>query len=259
MVSLSAGGPERDVSSRLNGRPNGGPLLEAVAAGAMDGHPAEILSSKALADVLFEIREAADVVLVDVPPLLEAPDAAALISRMDAVLLVVSSADARGPTLADARRATDTWNPAILGRANRGQGGTAVRFPVSSSSGIPHHLGLGARPDRMSTPTSAGRIRRLAAVARGRGKRFRIEASDPRTEGFHAGDAEPPAWVARSAHAHAGGLIRADAGIRGRRGALQVSSRPNGPGHPRSRGLALRGHAPRMDSACTAVRPLRSR
>jgi tyrosine-protein kinase len=118
VVSLSTGNAtERGVSSRSNGRPNGGPLLEAVAAGAMDGHPAEVLSSKALADVLIEVREGADVVLVDVPPMLEAPDAAALISRMDAMLLVVSSAHARGPTLADVRRATDTWNAAKLGFA----------------------------------------------------------------------------------------------------------------------------------------------
>jgi Mrp family chromosome partitioning ATPase/capsular polysaccharide biosynthesis protein len=133
VVSLSTGNrPERGVLSRTNGRPNGSPLLEAVAAGAIDGHPAEVLSSKALAELLIEVREATDIVLVDVPPLLEAPDAAALISRMDAMLLVMSSAHARGPTLADVRRATDTWNAAKLGFAlTEGKEAPVSRSPSS--------------------------------------------------------------------------------------------------------------------------------
>jgi Mrp family chromosome partitioning ATPase/capsular polysaccharide biosynthesis protein len=110
-------GTERGASHRLNDRWDSGPLLEVVGSGPVTGHPAELLNSTALAAVLDELRGRADIVLVDVPPVLEAPDAAAVAAALDGVLLVVSARHSRGPTLSEARGAVDTWPLARLGFA----------------------------------------------------------------------------------------------------------------------------------------------
>ena len=99
-----------------NGRSVPGALLEIVGSGPpAPVHPTELISSKQVATIFGELERRADVVLVDVPPLLEAPDAAALSACVDAILLVVSARAARGPTLAEARRAIAAWPPAMLG------------------------------------------------------------------------------------------------------------------------------------------------
>lgn len=107
--------PNRHIDSGVP--PDAGALLEALGSGSISVHPAEFVSSTALEAVLAELERRADIVLVDVPPLLDAPDAAALSSRTDGVLLVVSSGDARGPMLAETRRVIDTWAIAKLGFA----------------------------------------------------------------------------------------------------------------------------------------------
>jgi Mrp family chromosome partitioning ATPase len=94
-----------------------GGRLEAVGPGHVAIHPAELLSSGGLARTLEELRQRADVLLLDVAPVLDAPDAAALAPRLDAVLLVVSSRDARGPVLADVRRTIESWPVSRLGFA----------------------------------------------------------------------------------------------------------------------------------------------
>jgi Mrp family chromosome partitioning ATPase len=108
---------DNSASADSNGRREPA-LLEVVGSGPPVIHPAEFLSSKSVAPVLAELlRGRADVVLVDVPPVLAAPDAAAVAAYADAVLLVVGPRDARGPILAAARRVLDGWPVAPLGFA----------------------------------------------------------------------------------------------------------------------------------------------
>lgn len=109
--------PALGVGVRSNGRAGAGPLLQVLASGALTGHPAELLSSEALGDILSELGARAGVVLVDLPPILEAPDAASVASRLDGLLLVVSSRRARGPSLSEVRRAVDRWPLVPLGFA----------------------------------------------------------------------------------------------------------------------------------------------
>jgi Mrp family chromosome partitioning ATPase len=132
-----------------NGRGDFRGLLEVLGSGQALVHPAELLSSKALAAVLAELERHADIVLVEVPPLLEAPDAAAVSPRLDGLLLVVRSRLARGPTLADARRAVETWPVAKLGFA-----------VVEGGDEWPHVVGL----RRVSLPARAklGQAERVA-------------------------------------------------------------------------------------------------
>ncbi|MGH3110673.1 MAG: division plane positioning ATPase MipZ [Gaiellaceae bacterium] len=127
---------ERGAPAASNGRVGSAPLLEVVGSGLAALHAAELVSSRAVASVLAELRERADVVLVDAPPLLEVPDPAAVAAHVDGVLLIVSSRDAHGPTLADTRRVLESWRVATLGFALTG-GGTARPHPLQFRRGKP--------------------------------------------------------------------------------------------------------------------------
>ncbi len=69
--------------------------LQLLPAGALPDDPEELLRSPRLLDVIESLRHAADYVILDSPPILEAPDAVILASKVDATLLVVRSGKAR--------------------------------------------------------------------------------------------------------------------------------------------------------------------
>ena len=106
-----------DAPSATNGCRDVGALLEVVGSGPPRGHPSEIASSSALSAVLAELEQRADVVLVETPPVLDAPDAAAVARRLDGLLLVVNERAARGPVLAEVHRVVEGWPLVKLGFA----------------------------------------------------------------------------------------------------------------------------------------------
>jgi tyrosine-protein kinase len=63
--------------------------LDVLPVGTTPSIPAELVGSSAVAKILDELTEAADVVLVDAPPLLAMSDAVTLGARVDAVLVAV--------------------------------------------------------------------------------------------------------------------------------------------------------------------------
>jgi succinoglycan biosynthesis transport protein ExoP len=78
---------ERDsflVPTRVEG-------LSVLPAGALRANPAEVLSSSAMVDMMGWLRERADVIILDSPPLLAVTDALVLSGYADGVLLVVAS------------------------------------------------------------------------------------------------------------------------------------------------------------------------
>ncbi|HZO48714.1 MAG TPA: P-loop NTPase [Gaiellaceae bacterium] len=118
LVAVPLADLEREAaSSRSNGRAELGGVLEVVTSGPLPAHPARLLGSKGLAEALAALAQRAEIVLVDVPPVLDAPDAAAVSARLDALLLVVDARRARGPVLAEVRRAVSGWPPRPLGFA----------------------------------------------------------------------------------------------------------------------------------------------
>jgi len=78
------------------------PDLRILAAGRIPPNPAEILGSSRFAEVLDTLSAAADLVIIDSPPLLGVADASALASRVDGVLLVVNPAEVNRRTLTHA-------------------------------------------------------------------------------------------------------------------------------------------------------------
>lgn len=65
------------------------PRLHVLASGTIPPNPAELLQSRAMADLLERARSKYDVVIVDAPPLLPVTDAAVLAAQADGALVVL--------------------------------------------------------------------------------------------------------------------------------------------------------------------------
>ena len=115
LVGIGVDDASVEAVAESNGQRPSSARLEVVGSGPLEAHPAELLSSGELARVLASLEQRADLVLVDVAPILEAPDAAALASLVDGLVLVVDSARARGPLLAETRATIEAWPVARLG------------------------------------------------------------------------------------------------------------------------------------------------
>lgn len=89
--------------------------LEVIAAGSATLDASEFVGSPELGRVLDLLRERADVVLVDAPPLLAVSDSMTLTSRMDALIVVSRLNVLRRHTVAELRRVLDVCQAAKLG------------------------------------------------------------------------------------------------------------------------------------------------
>jgi Mrp family chromosome partitioning ATPase/capsular polysaccharide biosynthesis protein len=114
-VELGDAAATGPADSSGNGREPRPALLEVVPTGPLPGHPSHLLGTPALGGVLANLARRADVVLVNVPPLLETPDAGGVSALADGLLLVVDRRDARRPVLGDAAREIEGWPAVKLG------------------------------------------------------------------------------------------------------------------------------------------------
>ncbi len=64
------------------------PNLRVIPAGPTPENPADLLASDRMGDIIAQLKEQADVVLFDAPPLIAVTDGALLATRVDGVLLV---------------------------------------------------------------------------------------------------------------------------------------------------------------------------
>jgi capsular exopolysaccharide synthesis family protein len=102
-----------DIGS--NGAGGGGGLLEVLPAGPIPGDAAELLDSRAMTELLRELRGRADVVLVDAPPMLPVTDAMVLGTKVDAVVAVARARLASRPQLVALGRALEACAAPRLG------------------------------------------------------------------------------------------------------------------------------------------------
>jgi tyrosine-protein kinase len=103
---------------RANGGANGaarGALLEVLLTGPLPPDPGEFVGTQVVADVLAELRQRAQIVVVDAPPLLGVVDALTLSSRVDGLLLVTRLTMLRRPLLHELHRVLETVPAAKLG------------------------------------------------------------------------------------------------------------------------------------------------
>jgi capsular exopolysaccharide synthesis family protein len=90
------------------------PLVKLICAGPLPPNPAELLSSRRLAEFLAEMRRRFDYVLVDTPPV-GVSDSAVLAANGDGVLLVVDSQRTRKGPLRQALRTLRGVGANVLG------------------------------------------------------------------------------------------------------------------------------------------------
>jgi non-specific protein-tyrosine kinase len=92
--------------------------------------PSELLASPAMAELVARLRQDADIVLFDAPPVVSATDAAELAGAMDGVLLIVAA----GRT----KRDQDEQALQLLGRVGaRVVGAALINAPASAGMATP--------------------------------------------------------------------------------------------------------------------------
>ncbi len=105
--------------------------LRVMPAGRIPPNPAELLDAGGMEDVLDELDTEADVVVIDAPPALDAPEAQLLAARTDAVLLVVQMSRTRRAELQEVRDLLQSARARVLGavtnRVSR-RHGSLIRF-----------------------------------------------------------------------------------------------------------------------------------
>ena len=104
-----------EVGSNGTSTTGGGGLLEVLPAGPIPGDAAELLDSRAMTELLRELRGRADVVIVDAPPMLPVTDAMVLGTKVDAVVAVARARLASRPHLVALGRALDACAAPRLG------------------------------------------------------------------------------------------------------------------------------------------------
>jgi tyrosine-protein kinase len=104
------------LSSRLRPRGEGSSgVLEVVTAGRARIDPAELVETPGLAGLLQRLRDRAEIVLLDAPPILITGDAMALTGKVDAVLLVTRLGTVKVPALRELARALGRSPGPVLG------------------------------------------------------------------------------------------------------------------------------------------------
>ena len=90
-------------------------MLDVLPLGPIPPNPGEFAASAALARILQSLREQADLVLIDAPPLLDIGDALVLSSQVDALLLVTRLHILRRSMLAELHRLLEACPATKLG------------------------------------------------------------------------------------------------------------------------------------------------
>ena len=101
----------------VRGDTKDGPVgkLEVLTSGPLPRDTGEFVGGKALENILAELRERADVVLIDSPPLLAVGDAMTLSAKVDAIVVLTRLGVIRRPVVDELRRVLATCRAAKLG------------------------------------------------------------------------------------------------------------------------------------------------
>lgn len=89
--------------------------LQVIPAGTLPDHPSMLLKLEAMDRLLEELRQSAELILIDTSPVTASADALVLASRADAVLLAVSSGRTRRQAASAARRLIESAGGRLVG------------------------------------------------------------------------------------------------------------------------------------------------
>ncbi|HIC88540.1 MAG TPA: polysaccharide biosynthesis tyrosine autokinase [Anaerolineae bacterium] len=89
--------------------------LRVLTSGPLPEVPADFISSSRMTMIVQQLRDRADIVLFDAPPILSAADAAVLATRVDGVLLVVNANSTRREHAERARQLLEKVHAKLIG------------------------------------------------------------------------------------------------------------------------------------------------
>jgi Mrp family chromosome partitioning ATPase len=112
-------------------------------AGPIPPDPGEFVATRALSEVLAELRERADVILIDAPPALRVGDAMTLTAKVDGVLVVTRMKVVRRHMLVELARQLASVRTPVLG------------FVVTGATGGDDGYGYGGYYARSYEPSEA--------------------------------------------------------------------------------------------------------
>ncbi|MBI5956453.1 MAG: CpsD/CapB family tyrosine-protein kinase [Chloroflexi bacterium] len=91
------------------------PNLRLLASGPLPPNPSELLGSRRMGEIIAFLKDQADLVLFDAPPIIAVTDAAVLASKVDGVLLVVNAGKTKRDLARRAKLLLDKVNANVLG------------------------------------------------------------------------------------------------------------------------------------------------
>lgn len=89
--------------------------LSLLTAGSLPPNPSEMLGSKRMEEIIRQLRERADIVIFDAPPILAVTDAAVLATKVDGVLLVVNAGGTKRDHMQRAHALLKKVNAPLIG------------------------------------------------------------------------------------------------------------------------------------------------
>lgn len=93
----------------------GVPNLQVLTSGPLPPNPAEVLGSQRMLDVIAALKNRADIVLFDAPPVVAVTDATVLGTRVDGVLLVINAGHTRREHAKRAKAQLEKLNIRVVG------------------------------------------------------------------------------------------------------------------------------------------------
>ena len=151
------GAPDPGARRNGHGHEPSGSLLHVLIAGEPPSDPSSLLASKALAALLTELRERAETIVIDTPPVLPVADTMGLTSQADAYMVVSKLDLVRRPMLHELRRELGTARALGLG---------VVVTDAESESGYGYGGGIRLRRIRRSRRSGGPDARRSMIGAR---------------------------------------------------------------------------------------------
>ena len=91
------------------------PGLRVLTSGPLPPSPTTVLASRRMGELTDELAEQADLLLIDVPPVLTVSDASVLASRVNGVLLVLNAGQTKRENARRAKEALEKVNAHIIG------------------------------------------------------------------------------------------------------------------------------------------------
>lgn len=134
------------------------PNLTVITAGTIPANPAELLGSRRMEAIVERLKQSAEVVIFDTPPVTAVTDAALMAAKADATIMVIQSHRASRRIVAQGLEALEKVNARIVG---------AVLNNVPGHVATPYYgrnAGHETQPDRLAIDLQAPS--RLAAEAR---------------------------------------------------------------------------------------------